>query len=106
MKRSELREMIREELLKEMALTEMAKIQGDLKTAIKRVISANKKLSTSELKKRIKSNENVKKILDDLDQDLYDNQLGRFIQVTRGELELQKRGRKAGSKNEPKDEKE
>ena len=40
MKKSELREMIREELLKEMALTEMAKIQGDLKTAIKRVISA------------------------------------------------------------------
>ena len=105
MKISELRKLIKEEILKEMAVNEMAKIQGELKTAIEKVIDGNEDLTGLELKKKIRGNEKVKDILDKNDEDLFDNQLNRFIKVKKGELELKKRGRKKGSKNKPKDEK-
>jgi|TARA_R100001509_G_scaffold141828_1_gene97022 uncharacterized protein YktB (UPF0637 family) len=105
MKISELRKLIKEEILKEMAVNEMAKIQGELKTAIEKVIDGNEDLTGLELKKKIRGNEKVKDILDKNDEDLFDNQLNRFIKVKKGELELKKRGRKKGGKNKPKDEK-
>ncbi len=96
-------------------LTEMAKISGDLKSAIEKVIKDNEDLSGLPLKKKIKADSAVEAALEG--DTLYDNQLNRFIKVSRGEMEVGKRGRKsnpdapkktpkttkAKSKSQPKD---
>jgi hypothetical protein len=73
-------------------LTEMAKIAGDLATAIKNVIDDNPELTGLDLKKAIKSDPDVIDALDG--ESLFDNQLTRFISLSKGERELGQRGRK------------
>jgi len=73
-------------------LTEMAKIAGDLKTAIEAVIKKNPELTGLDLKKAIKSDSAVKIALGG--ESLHDNQLNRFIELVRGDRELGQRGRK------------
>lgn len=74
-------------------LDEMAKIKDDLKSAIEKVIADNPDLERLALKKAIRSDQDV---LDALQGDeIYDNQLNKFIALTRGERTLQQRGRKA-----------
>jgi hypothetical protein len=74
-------------------LEEMAKITGDLKSAIEKVLAANKDLEGLSLKKAIKGDAAVIDALDG--EDLYDNQLNKFIALTKGERTLGQRGRKA-----------
>ena len=74
-------------------LDEMAKISGDLKSAIEKVIAANTDLQGLSLKKAIKGDTAVINALDG--EDLYDNQLNKFIALSRGEREVGQRGRKA-----------
>lgn len=83
-------------------LKEMAKIKGELEAAIKNVVSSNPSLDGLPLKKAIKSDPNVISALGD--DDLYDNQLNKFIALIKGERELGQRGRKA-SAEKPKMEK-
>jgi hypothetical protein len=78
-------------------LDEMAQITGDLKSAIEAVITANAELSGLELKKKIKADKAVRDAL--AGDDLYDNQLNRFIDLAKGDRENQQRGRKAGTPN-------
>jgi len=116
MKLSELKKYIRETILAEMTatsdkntakkladqdipftydskqVTEMAKITGNLETAIKAVIEKNPELTGLDLKKAIKNDEEVKTALGG--ESLFDNQLNRFIALVKGERELSKRGRK------------
>jgi len=73
-------------------LEEMAKIAGDLATAIKNVIDDNPELTGLDLKKAIKSDPDVIDALDG--ESLFDNQLSRFISLSKGERELGQRGRK------------
>ena len=75
------------------SLDEMAQLTGDLKSAIEAVISANPELNGLELKKKIKADQAVRTAL--AGDDLYDNQLNKFISLTKGERELGQRGRKA-----------
>ena len=75
-----------------MSLNEMAKITGALETAIRKVIEDNPDLDGLPLKKAIKGNEDVKDALDG--DELYDNQLNKFIALVKGQRELAKRGRK------------
>jgi hypothetical protein len=75
------------------SLEEMAKIAGDLKSSIESVITANPELQGLALKKAIKGDAAVINALDG--EDLYDNQLNKFIALTKGERELGQRGRKA-----------
>jgi hypothetical protein len=74
------------------SLEEMAKISGDLKSAIEKVMSNNPDLETLPLKKAIKADADVIKALGD--DSLYDNQLGKFIAASKGEREIGQRGRK------------
>jgi len=74
-------------------LEEMAKITGDLKSAIEKVLANNKDLEGLSLKKAIKGDAAVIDALDG--EDLYDNQLNKFIALTKGERTLGQRGRKA-----------
>ena len=74
------------------SLDEMAKIKGDLKVAIEKVMSDNPDLETLPLKKAIKADADVIKALGD--DSLYDNQLGKFISASKGEREIGQRGRK------------
>jgi hypothetical protein len=74
-------------------LEEMAKIAGDLKSSIESVIAANPELQGLALKKAIKGDTAVINALDG--DDLYDNQLNKFIALTKGEREIGQRGRKA-----------
>jgi len=79
-KKSELKEVIRQEILsivKENNVNEMAKIAGELESAIIAVINANPTLSGLALRKAIKSNEAVLRALGG--DALKDNQLNRFI---------------------------
>lgn len=96
MKKSALQEFIKGEILNEMAIEEMAKINSDkvLKTAIEDVINdkENKKLDILSLKKTIKADPRVQDALGD--QTLNDTQLNGFISKTRGERKVGKRGRK------------
>jgi hypothetical protein len=73
-------------------LEEMAKISGDLATAIKNAINNNSELTGVDLKKAIKSDPEVIAALDG--ESLFDNQLSRFISLAKGERELGQRGRK------------
>jgi len=88
-------------LLKENTeLDEMAKIQGDLKTAIEKVITDNPEVNGLPLKKLIRADTSV---LDALDgEDLYDNQLNKFIAAQKGEREVGSRGRKPGGSTDAK----
>lgn len=84
MNKSRLLEIIQEEIhnaLMEMGLNEMAKISGDLKTSIEKVISTNPDLEGLALKKAIKSDDNVKSALGD--GKIYDTQLNKFIASSR-----------------------
>jgi len=80
-----------------MDLEEMAKISGDLKAAIEDVIDSNPELEGLALKKAIKADSSVQSAL--AGDDLYDNQLNKFIALTKGERTLQQRGRKSGTPN-------
>ncbi len=75
------------------SLEEMAKITGDLKSSIESVIAANPELQGLALKKAIKGDTAVINALDG--EDLFDNQLNKFIALTKGEREVGQRGRKA-----------
>lgn len=75
------------------SLEEMAKIAGDLKSSIEAVIAANPDLEGLALKKAIKGDQAVINALDG--DDLYDNQLNKFIALTKGERTVGQRGRKA-----------
>lgn len=107
MKKTRLLEIIREEILNvltevdlnEMGLTEMAKISGNLKSSIEKVINNNPDLEGLALKKAIRSDASVE---DSLEGDtLYDNQLNKFIALTKGERQLGQRGRKADPTKTP-----
>jgi len=79
-------------------INEMAKIAGALKDAISAVIKANPDLNGLPLKKAIKADT---KVIDALEgEDLYDNQLNKFIALEKGERELGQRGRPAQEKPE------
>jgi hypothetical protein len=96
MKKSRLLEIIREEIhhiLSEEDLNEMAKIKGDLKSSIEKVINDNPDLEGLALKKAIKADTSVESALEG--DTLYDNQLNKFIALTKGERTVGKRGRKA-----------
>jgi len=104
MKKSELRSLIREEITStlkgEQPLDEMAKIQGELKAAIEAVIEDNPELDGKELKRAIRKDPDVLDALDlDNADELYDNQLNKFIALIRGERTLNQRGRKEGGSN-------
>lgn len=89
--------LLRENL--EAPLREMAKIQGELKDAIEKVILGNPDLDGLALKKAIKGDADVITALGE--EDLYDNQLNKFIGNTRGTRTLQPRGRKPAKKDAP-----
>jgi hypothetical protein len=76
---------------KALGINEMAKIAGDLKSSIEKVINDNSDLEGLALKKKIKSDSAVVKALDG--DTLHDNQLNKFISLTKGERELGQRGR-------------
>ena len=76
------------------ALNEMAKIAGDLKAAIEKVIEKNKDAEKKVVRKAIKTDDEVQAALGP-DDDLFDNQLNKFIDLIRGEREVGQRGRKA-----------
>ena len=105
MKKSELKKLLREEITRtlkggkvnEARIDEMAKIEGGLKNAIEKIITDNPELEGLALKKAIKTDAAVKAILANTGEDLYDNQLNKFISLIKGERELQQRGRKPGS---------
>jgi len=80
------------------ALMEMAKIAGDLKSAIEKVINSNKEAEKKDIRKAIKADDDVKAALGD--EDLFDNQLNKFIDLVKGEREVGQRGRKASEKPE------
>jgi hypothetical protein len=81
------------DFLNEDELDEMAKITGDLKSSIESVIAANPELQGLALKKAIKGDAAVINALDG--EDLFDNQLNKFIALSKGEREIGQRGRKA-----------
>jgi len=88
-------------LLKENTeLDEMAKIQGDLKSAIEKVITDNPEVIGLPLKKLIRADTSVQNALDG--EDLYDNQLNKFIAAQKGEREVGSRGRKPGGSTDAK----
>ena len=74
------------------SLEEMAKISGDLKSSIEKVMQDNPNLEMLPLKKAIKADADVIKALGD--GSLYDNQLGKFISAAKGDREIGQRGRK------------
>lgn len=87
------------ELTEDEALMEMAKIAGDLKIAIEKVIEKNKDGEKKDIRKAIKTDDDVQAALGP-DDDLFDNQLNKFIDLVRGEREVGQRGRKASEKPE------
>lgn len=87
------------------ALNEMAKIAGDLKVAIEKVIEKNKDGEKKDVRKAIKADDDVQAALGP-DDDLFDNQLNKFIDLVRGEREVGQRGRKADPDKPAKEKKE
>ena len=87
------------------ALMEMAKIAGDLKVAIEKVIEKNKDAEKKDVRKAIKADDEVKAALGP-DDDLFDNQLNKFIDLVKGEREVGQRGRKATGDKPAKEKKE
>jgi len=98
---TKLREMIKSALMQEQDITEMAKISGDLKSSIEKVIADNPDLETLPLKKAIKVDAAVIAALGD--SSIYDKQLGTFIAKTKNPDQAETRGRKADP-NKPKKE--
>ena len=92
-------------IAEEDALTEMAKIAGDLKVAIEKVIEKNKDAEKKDVRKAIKADDDVQAALGP-DDDLFDNQLNKFIDLVRGEREVGQRGRKADPDKPAKEKKE
>ena len=82
-------------------LNEMAKITGDLKSAIDKVMDSNPEADITSLKKTIQSDEAVLKAL--AGSKLHDTQLAKLISATKGEREIGKRGPKVDP-NKPKPE--
>ena len=80
-------------IAEEEQLDEMAKIAGDLKAAIEKVIKANADAEKKDVRKAIKADDKVKAALGD--EDLFDNQLNKFIDLVKGDREVGQRGRKA-----------
>jgi hypothetical protein len=64
------------------ALMEMAKIAGDLKIAIEKVIEKNKDGEKKDIRKAIKADDDVQAALGP-DDDLFDNQLNKFIDLSK-----------------------
>jgi len=91
--------------LEEDALMEMAKIAGDLKVAIEKVIEKNKDGEKKDIRKAIKTDDEVQAALGP-DDDLFDNQLNKFIDLVKGEREVGQRGRKADPTKPEKEKKE
>ena len=91
--------------LEEDALMEMAKIAGDLKVAIEKVIEKNKDGEKKDIRKAIKADDDVQAALGP-DDDLFDNQLNKFIDLVKGEREVGQRGRKADPNKPEKEKKE
>ena len=87
------------------ALMEMAKIAGDLKIAIEKVIEKNKDGEKKDIRKAIKTDDDVQAALGP-DDDLFDNQLNKFIDLVKGEREVGQRGRKADPNKPEKEKKE
>ena len=87
------------ELTEDEALMEMAKIAGDLKIAIEKVIEKNKDGEKKDIRKAIKTDDDVQAALGP-DDDLFDNQLNKFIDLVKGEREVGQRGRKPSEKPE------
>jgi len=87
------------------ALMEMAKIAGDLKIAIEKVIEKNKDGEKKDIRKAIKADDDVQAALGP-DDDLFDNQLNKFIDLVKGEREVGQRGRKASGDKPAKEKKE
>jgi hypothetical protein len=87
------------------SLMEMAKIAGDLKAAIEKVITKNKDAEKKDVRKAIKADDDVQSALGP-DDDLFDNQLNKFIDLVRGEREVGQRGRKADPNKPAKEPKE
>jgi len=92
-------------LTEDEALMEMAKIAGDLKVAIEKVIEKNKDGEKKDIRKAIKADDEVKAALGP-DDDLFDNQLNKFIDLVKGEREVGQRGRKADPDKPSKEKKE
>ena len=97
--------------LEEDALNELAQIVGDLQAAIEKVIDQNKDAEMKDLRKAIRTDDDVIAALKDLEaqdknSDLAGNQLNRFILKTKGELIPQQRGRKADPNKPVKEPKE
>jgi len=92
-------------LTEDEALMEMAKIAGDLKVAIEKVIEKNKDGEKKDIRKAIKADDEVKAALGP-DDDLFDNQLNKFIDLVKGEREVGQRGRKATGDKPAKEKKE
>ena len=93
------------ELTEDEALMEMVKIAGDLKVAIEKVIEKNKDGEKKDIRKAIKTDDDVQAALGP-DDDLFDNQLNKFIDLVRGEREVGQRGRKADPNKPEKEKKE
>jgi len=93
------------ELTEDETLNEMAKIAGDLKIAIENVIEKNKDGEKKDIRKAIKTDDDVQAALGP-DDDLFDNQLNKFIDLVRGEREVGQRGRKADPNKPEKEKKE
>ncbi len=93
---------------KDLGLNEMAKFAmkgGELTPLgkeVAKIIKNNSDLETLSLKKKIKSDPSIISALGD--ETIHDNQLNKFIALTKGERELSQRGRKASTdkKSEPK----
>ena len=71
-------------------LNEMAKISGDLKSTIDKLIADNPDADMASLKKLIQADSEVIKGLDG--SKLHDTQLAKFVAAARGDREIQKRG--------------
>jgi len=99
------------ELTEDDALMEMANIVWDLQVAIEKAIAQNKDAEMKDLRKAIRTDDDVISALKDLEKqdknfDLAQNQLDRFIKKTKGELIPQPRGRKADPNKPAKEPKE
>ena len=92
-------------IAEEDALNKMAKIVGDLKVAIEKVIEKNKDGEKKDIRKAIKADDDVQAALGP-DDDLFDNQLNKFIDLVKGEREVGQRGRKASGDKPAKEKKE
>ena len=92
-------------IAEEEQLDEMAKIAGDLKIAIEKVIEKNKDGEKKDIRKAIKADDDVQAALGP-DDDLFDNQLNKFIDLVKGEREVGQRGRKADPNKPEKEKKE